>query len=144
MLPSGFKNERAPHRRSVSGAFSSRHSAFSRAEAMVAECQALIAECQAASSRSPAFSPAGREPALSSVEGISRVAFSFLDSPPSANLPCYGLSLDPVALRLRLGHRKDRRLHLLRRPQRKRRLENLHRASRPALLRHPERLSVHA
>src|ERR1700691_4367195 len=58
--------------------------------------------------------------------------------------PCYGLPLDPVALRISYQHGKDERLHLLRRRKGGRRRQRAPRLSRRALLRDPEYVSLHA
>src|SRR5579863_2668527 len=67
----------------------------------------------------------------------------FRNALQSANLPCYGLSLDSVALRLCRLDGKARRLRVLRRAEAGRR-QGAHCVSRPALLRHLECFSVHA
>ncbi len=61
----------------------------------------------------------------------------------SANLPCYGLSVDPVALCLRLLDGKGRGMRVLR-GAKTGRCQVPHRVSRPALLRHSEYVPIHA
>src|ERR1700693_2653320 len=60
----------------------------------------------------------------------------------SANLPNYGLPLDPMALRLCFRHGKDRRLCFLRSAETGRR-QSIHRTSRRVLLHNPECLSLY-
>src|SRR5579862_4135650 len=57
--------------------------------------------------------------------------------------PCNGLSLDTVALCLRLGHRKSDRMRVLRGAKREGRPQGTDRLPRRALLRDSQRLSVY-
>src|SRR5271166_953242 len=70
--------------------------------------------------------------------------YGFVTRRASANLPCYGLSLDTVALRLCLVHGENRRMRVLRCAEGEGRREGAYRVSRRALLRHSECVSVYA
>src|SRR5258707_9966664 len=61
--------------------------------------------------------------------------YDFRTGRASANLPCYGLSVDPVALRLRRKVGTGRRMRLLRCSEGQRRRQDAYRSPRAALLR---------